>query len=462
MTEYRRDRVVAKIKQHGRLLAVMMLVSFSSVAAARTPITLELIISPTSYESVLQQQAVEQLQNKYGEQLKVRTYYHVATVEGVAGSPRGAADYQEAKRLRLIKNHFPGKLAAYRQARQSELYSPIWEHAAGYAQLDPIKIVELMNQSRDKVLWQDDVAIIHQYQIRQTPALILDGQLWSTGSIGLALLDAELQQRLAPSQAPIDLRILVDPQTAQPITRHYRQHLRKYIKYARVEIITITPEIEARLLDQGIHALPIVLVNETFLSSFYLNHIPDDQTIDLGDMGSYLPILNEKDTLLVPPRGDKKIDVYIQAHCPYAVKLVLQLAKTDKARLNFPSFIIDYDEQSQHYTSYHGQAELEETIRQLVMQKNYPDQYCFYFKARYSEPKANWQTSLKQAGIDREILEKQISEQGQQLLAAHYQQNKTIPLPQSPTVVIDGRYLLHDIGRYFEKQQITLNGTCGQ
>jgi len=129
--------------------------------------------------------------------------------------------------------------------------------------------------------------------------------------------------------------------------------------------------------------------------------------------------------------------------------------------LNFPSFIINYDAGTKQYSCYHGQDELQETVRQLVIQQYYPDFYCDYFKNYYSNAKHDWQGSAQTAKIDAIKIEELKQKHGKSLLSAHYNKIKTVPLLQSPTVIIDGRYIINDINQYFKDENIKLSGSCG-
>jgi hypothetical protein len=153
---------------------------------------------------------------------------------------------------------------------------------------------------------------------------------------------------------------------------------------------------------------------------------------------------------------DNTIKLYIQAHCPSAAKLLLILSKTKtKYKIDMPVYIINSSSDGNSnvsYSSMHGQDELDEDIRQLVIEKYYSDQYWPYVQQLYSTDMRQWEDALQKVGLKKEeILAKQNSEKNE-LLSANANLLSNIPIMGSPTVLYANRYLVFDRKTFFENE----------
>ncbi|MBI1761523.1 MAG: hypothetical protein HYR56_08820 [Acidobacteria bacterium] len=79
------------------------------------------------------------------------------------------------------------------------------------------------------------------------------------------------------------------------------------------------------------------------------------------------------------------------------------------------------------FNSLHGQPEIDEDIRQLVVARDYPDQHRAYLAARAENYRDdNWQAAAAQAGIDAQAFSRATAQQAsQELFRANIKQART-------------------------------------
>jgi len=102
--------------------------------------------------------------------------------------------------------------------------------------------------------------------------------------------------------------------------------------------------------------------------------------------------------------GTVKLNFYVMSMCPYgtqvldAIKPVLdKLGDAVDFKLNF----IATDQGDGTFQSLHGQAEVDENIRQLCANKYNPDKYMDYIVCRNKDiSSTDWETCANQAGLD--------------------------------------------------------------
>jgi len=90
----------------------------------------------------------------------------------------------------------------------------------------------------------------------------------------------------------------------------------------------------------------------------------------------------------------------------------------------------------------HGTAELDEDIRQIIIQKYFPDKLAAYLEARNPDYRSDtWQEAAVKAGLDIDALNKHMPE-GEALLASDYSETSAINVTASPTFLWENRYIL--------------------
>ena len=173
------------------------------------------------------------------------------------------------------------------------------------------------------------------------------------------------------------------------------------------------------------------------------------------------------------PAGDAgsriKVELFVMAHCPYGMRAEAALAPTVKAfgdgidfRLHFIAQEAGKEtvpagplrplrSQSEscessavsgtgRFLSLHGDAEVEEGIRQVVMMHLYPDRFYDYILDRNENMESpDWQASARRAGINPErVAEIASGAEGEALFGENIRRANQLGVGASPTLCVDG------------------------
>lgn len=172
------------------------------------------------------------------------------------------------------------------------------------------------------------------------------------------------------------------------------------------------------------------------------------------------------DQLITPwVRLDRKerrglLDVFIMSQCPYGVEAGRRLLQEVKAgrtpkdlRITFHYIVAAHPAQvpaatgpalKESFTSMHGSGELEEDVRQLVIQKNFPDKFADYFLARAVDYRSSlWDDAARGAGLDPDVIRRLYAEEGRELLAREAFLTETLGVHGSPQFLWENRFLVN-------------------
>ena len=161
-------------------------------------------------------------------------------------------------------------------------------------------------------------------------------------------------------------------------------------------------------------------------------------------------------------RGPMKpeVELFVMSYCPFGVEaekeLLPWLDKKFGDRVNFTlQFIASLetsedsdDSETLKFRSLHGQLEVVENIRQVVIAEHYPEKLTDYVLCRADHLKESWQICAQKVGLDIGKINRIVeSDEGKQLFAENIKRSKALNISSSPTVVVDGvvvdRELVH-------------------
>lgn len=452
-------------------MGVAVCVISANILFATEKLELGLVVLPTCSQCWHVENTIKILEDQYGPALTVELYFLVEENEkGVFHSRLGEADFAELKRQAYLRERHPDKLWKYIQARNTEIYSPIWQHAAQWAGIDSREMAEFSGTTPSAEYWARDADLIKRYNLQKAPAIIINNKVVFEGEAGLPQIERAIQGRIQGRKADYTFDIVHDPKTEQPALRYVRSYLRKYIPGVQLNEVALNAKWEKQLGRAEVKTLPAVIASKDFLDSFYQEYFNRADCTRLND-GKYLLLLPVPgDTLLGKKPQLGTILVIMQSHCAFAGDLLRQLvAKKKTGKLSedllFPLFMIEPEESGKNsdkigFISLHGIGEIEEDARQLIIQKYFPEKYWGYVEEFYTQPGLAWADSAAKAGIDKETVNRLAKQEGQNLLRKNYSAVKDIPLTQSPTLLVDGKYIVVDVNRYFEPDQVKIKGAC--
>ena len=154
-------------------------------------------------------------------------------------------------------------------------------------------------------------------------------------------------------------------------------------------------------------------------------------------------------------RGPMKpeIELFVMSYCPYGVQAeqeLLPFFETYGDTIDFKlRFIVGKEEASEEetseqvaFTSLHGEPELIENKRQMVIAELYPDKLFDYLLCRADHLQEAWVNCAKDVGLDVEKIARAVESEKVALeLVKEIQRTEELNIKGSPTLVIDGRII---------------------
>ena len=154
-------------------------------------------------------------------------------------------------------------------------------------------------------------------------------------------------------------------------------------------------------------------------------------------------------------RGPMKpeIELFVMSYCPYGVQAeqeLLPFFETYGDTIDFKlRFIVGKEETSEEktseqveFTSLHGEPELIENKRQMVIAELYPDKLFDYLLCRADHLQEAWVNCAKDVGLDVERIARAVESEKIALeLVKEIQRTEELNVKGSPTLVIDGRII---------------------
>jgi len=174
-------------------------------------------------------------------------------------------------------------------------------------------------------------------------------------------------------------------------------------------------------------------------------------------------ILTDKETV--------SLDLFVMSYCPYGIQAEKLLYELEDElfkgriglRLHFIASEIEEDagamadednEKSGAFKSLHGQKEVDENMRQALIQKYHPDKLKQYLLLRNTSiSSTDWRVCARSAGIVAAEIEQKIENgEGAEVLAENVKSANSKRITASPTLLIDGRRFL---GRFKRGESLT-------
>jgi len=140
------------------------------------------------------------------------------------------------------------------------------------------------------------------------------------------------------------------------------------------------------------------------------------------------------------------VDLFVMSQCPYGVlaeqnmKAVLD-SFGDEITYNI-NFIAS--ESNGVFSSLHGQAEVDEDMRQVCIAKNNPNEFVDYvlcIAANYRNAGSIWESCATSNGIDTSVINTCFADEGTKLLKDNIQMGNQLNIGSSPTFMINNRYM---------------------
>ena len=154
-----------------------------------------------------------------------------------------------------------------------------------------------------------------------------------------------------------------------------------------------------------------------------------------------------------------QVELFVMSYCPYAVdaeKELLPFFSKYTDAIDFKlRFIVnkkarsaDGTDKDPEFTSLHGEAELIENLRQIVIAELYPDQFFDYLLCRADHLKEAWTLCAKKVGLDTQKITSMVEmPEMRRRLLQDFHRSGGLGIRSSPTLVIDGRVVIDQLWR---------------
>ncbi|MEK8180737.1 HYR domain-containing protein [Flavobacterium buctense] len=203
------------------------------------------------------------------------------------------------------------------------------------------------------------------------------------------------------------------------------------------------------------------LENQGFTTSTNTVNLSNDKssgcfaTMESADKSPQNVIYTVRDEIQQKLKSNAKVtlDLFVMSKCPFGVmaeETLLPLVKEFGHQVDFRLNFIASEElvgDQKVFSSMHGQEEIDENIRQLVVARDYPEKLVAYLTARaknYTDN--NWQLAASEAGIDIQTLDlASKSAESQALFRSNINLAQTAGINASPTLLINGEQYRNQI-----------------
>ncbi len=154
---------------------------------------------------------------------------------------------------------------------------------------------------------------------------------------------------------------------------------------------------------------------------------------------------NQEPAAQEPIKSDKpKVQLFVMSQCPYGVQAenaIKPVLDALKGKVSFELRFIANSDGAGGFTSLHGQAEVDEDIRQVCAAKYAPSTYMNYVICRNKNIRStDWQACATEANIDSAKI-KTCSEgaEGKTLLSDNIKAGDELGVGSSPTIIINSQ-----------------------
>ncbi|MBI5543081.1 MAG: hypothetical protein HY901_04285 [Deltaproteobacteria bacterium] len=222
-------------------------------------------------------------------------------------------------------------------------------------------------------------------------------------------------------------------------------------------------EAEARALYRSLGdpraALPLVLFDSSLdsdqeaagLLRAHLRPLGAYQALSTG--GSWIPACLDpkgcsrqecKNTLTCRKEGPRRLELFVMSHCPFGVRALQAMDEVLQAfdkKVDFQVHFIGKGTAEKGLQSMHGEAEVDEDVRELCTMKHYKNyEWMKYVRCRGQDFRStDWQKCAVD-GIDARVIEKCAAGEGRKLLEKDFQIAEGLGIGASPTWVANGTH----------------------
>lgn len=426
-------------------------------------------------------------------------------------SLHGRPEVEENMRQLLIAKYYPDRWWDYLISRNSDTQSPEWESYALYNWIDPEEIesrieegegaellVENIEEQKKGERWkiegkewappsasptiyingrlyQGNITIpslavavnkalgSEGFEVRVIPECYSDRDCFREGKIGRCVGAGTLSARCEFSDlAPIDL-IKIAPVSFEVKDEDFLKGLKLNFPGLKIrEISSDSKEGEELIKELGLDFLPSYIFYKSIEKAKTFDFLIKNKAI--AEKNDYYPMVFKKareGVYLGRERIPDRLNIFVMSQCPFIPEVEKKIFEARKAgKLNPEVKIqVDYiaeimpgpDPGGATFKSVHGLPEVEEDMRQLCVQKYYPENFGDYLIKRNEDFLSTlWERPAIESRIDPARIIACVYKEGEGLLFNNIQRAKEMKIQNSPAFLWENKYLFFDPKRLSE------------
>ncbi|MDE0636942.1 MAG: multiheme c-type cytochrome [Candidatus Poribacteria bacterium] len=145
--------------------------------------------------------------------------------------------------------------------------------------------------------------------------------------------------------------------------------------------------------------------------------------------------------------GKPTLELFVMSYCRFGIQAeenIIPIVKKFGDKIDFKLRFIakEKDTVSRQditpFTSLHGYPEVAENIRQLLIAREYPEQYLDYILCRGKKLNKSWEGCAKKLGIDVEKIQRLFdTPEAEQLFRENIKRSTELGIKASPTILVD-------------------------
>jgi predicted DsbA family dithiol-disulfide isomerase len=360
-----------------------------------------------------------------------------------------------------------------------------WESCAGSSGVDTGSVKSCLTGAEGKQLLTESFDRANKAGARGSPTIKINGKPYSGGRSQNAFMrsicneydPAKRPQACSsvPPPVPVALTVLND-QRCQDCTfkaQRFVARLKMDIPGLTVKDVDyMTDEGKKMFTENGIKMLPVFIFDanvekeeEARRYMMRMRKVSDNYLMEVGDFDPKAEICDNgkddnndgkvdcadptcSDTLTCRKEEKGKLELFIMSQCPYGVRALNSMQEVlgaiPKDKVSFSVHFIADEAEAGKFKSLHGDAEVEEDIRQLCAAKYFGKGYKFmdYVLCRNKNIRdANWEScASKETGVDAAVIKRCVtSGEGTRLMTEDIKLSKKLKIGASPTWIANGK-----------------------
>jgi len=235
----------------------------------------------------------------------------------------------------------------------------------------------------------------------------------------------------------------------------------RWVPYLKIEVISPDSKKGAQLLkDAESKSIPAYVFEKAHKNNVAVQKLTQAGRATIKKSGYALFDLKSGGTEVKVGTNEtpNTLDLWVMSQCPFGVraenKMLTAQAKqllAQGTKINLRYIIGEGKNPTTKKTewkSLHGDQELQEDIRQIAIQKTWPDKLWKYIEARNADVHSeDWQSAAKTAGLDPAQVEAKM-ELGRKLAAQDIKDAAALQVGGSPTYLWQNKYVLNTPEEY--------------